>query len=215
MTMHAFVRPALVPNYLAPIQNHEVSNWGEYMKNFAAEHNALAQLLWCDIQEFFCAYCERVIPFSDKGDWGNGHLEHRERISSNPGRMGDWTNLFFSCNDLSSCGHFKDDCAGAFDIADIVDPSQEDPSSYFQYDANGGVAPVEFDHAHPCKAAETIRVFNLDKAPTLRAIRRGIAITVAEFVASCNGCPSQQEKDDFLESVKSIDCPSVYKSLLG
>ena len=129
--------------------------------------------------------------------------------------MGDWTNLFFSCNDPQSCGHFKDSQTGQFNILDIIDPAAEDPSRYFRYDGNGGVSPVEADAAHPQKAAETIRVFNLDKAPALRALRREIATTVEGFILACGGNPSQREKDDFLSSVKSLDCPSVYKSLLG
>ena len=212
--MHAFRRPSLKSGLLDPIHKKQASNWGEYMTEFSDEHHALSQFLWCDVQEFFCAYCERVIPPRDDEAFGNGHIEHRERIRDNQDRMGDWTNLFFSCNDPKSCGHFKDDQAGEFNIADIIDPAVEDPSRYFRYDGNGGVSPVEADAAHPQKAAETIRVFNLDKAPALRAIRRGIAATVEGFIQACDGHPSQQQTDEFLHGVQSLDCPSVYKSLL-
>lgn len=213
--MHAFTRPPLKSRLLDPIQKRLVANWSEYMTKFPNEHNSLSRFLWCDVQEFFCAYCERVISPREGVGYGDGHIEHRERIRDNPARMGDWTNLFFSCNDSNSCGHFKDSQAGQFDIQDIIDPSAEDPSRYFRYDGNGGVSPIEADAARPHKAAETIRVFNLDKAPALRALRRGIAATVEGFILACGGNPSQQEKDDFLNSVKSLDCPSVYKSLLG
>lgn len=212
--MHKFNRPSLSGHLLAPIVSKKVSTWREYKERFPEEHHALSRYLWCDVQEFFCAYCERVVPLSKNGDYGAGHVEHLERIRDNPNRMGDWTNMFFSCDDPMSCGHYKDDHAGKFNLADIVDPSLEDPSAYFQYDGNGGVTAVEADPQHPHKAAETIRVFNLDQAPALRSLRKEIAITVEGFVNACGGCPSRQEKDDFLKSVQSADCPSVYRSLL-
>lgn len=212
--MHFFHRPPCPSHLLAPMLQKKVVNWSDYFKKYPQEHADLSTLLWCTAQEFFCAYCERVIESREGTECGDGHIEHRERISDNPSRMGDWTNLFFSCNDPTSCGRYKDEQAGKFDIADIVDPSIEDPLDYLRYDANGGVGPIESDSAHLHKAAETIRVFNLDKSPSLRALRKSIAATVAAFVESCGGTVTAQERADFLESVKSQDCPSVYKSLL-
>lgn len=213
--MHSFSRPDCPRELLEPILQKKVENWEQYMKMYPNEHHSLSQLLWFKAQEFFCAYCDRVIDISDRGDYGDGHIEHLERISDNPSRMGDWSNMFFSCNDNTSCGHYKDSQAGRFKITDIIDPSKENPLDYLQYDANGGVHPIRGDASQMHKAEETIRVFNLDQAPSLRALRKMIADSVAAFISSFDDGPTNEDIDAFLISVQSEDCPSVYRSLLG
>ena len=209
--MHKFVRTAAPQAELAPLTSGKVSTWGEYMKRYPDEHNKLSRLLWV-MQDFFCAYCERVVDFRDGECYGDGHIEHLERIRDNPGRKGDWTNMYFSCNDVCSCGRYKDAMAGRIDYGKVIDPSTEDPLEYLVYDPNGGVSPRPGDVGKIAKATETIRIFNLDQAPSLRALRKQIAITVEGFLETS---PDVNEVAVFLDDVASSDCPSVYRSLLG
>ncbi len=183
--------------------------WAYFVKKHHQMHIQIRDCLY-DMQSHCCAYCDCQLPHPNTP--GIAHIEHLERRSDNPCRIFDWSNMFLSCNHIDSCGFFKDSSKPKiqFDIHDIVDPSQEDPQDFFQYDPLGTISPrrdVSQDSQH--RAKETIRVFNLN-APRLCNIRQEIAITVSQFQES------QEDAIEFLlENVFNFNCPSVYFTLLG
>ena len=62
------------------------------------------------------------------------------------------------------------------------------------------------------RAEETIRVFNLNKSSRLRNLRRKAAVSVDSFLQNN---PTEEEINYFFSSLGSVDCISVYYTLLN
>ena len=200
--MHKFTRTP------APVDFQRVEktykHWDlEFIKS--EEHSAIATALY-EQQEGYCAYCGIKINEKQTG----GHIEHLERRSDNPQRTFDWNNMFFSCNNLDSCGKFKDNQRLKYDVKDIVDPSREDPADFFTFDALGNVSPLNHSVEH--RALETIRIFNLQDSVRLKRKRAEIAETVKYFLESS---PSEDDITEFLTSLTGQDYISVYYNMLN
>jgi uncharacterized protein (TIGR02646 family) len=126
------------------------------------------------IQGQRCAYCERRTG-PGKND---GHIEHFRCQAGHDALALDWTNLFWSCNDETTCGKFKDKCTGAqglrarFDPTVLLDPSIDDPDDYFLFVVDGSVKVRDgLDELGRQRAIETLRVFNLSDSAFLRKAR--------------------------------------------
>lgn len=104
-----------------------------------------------------CAYCE-----GDLTTLGQ-HIEHFRRKRDFKHLTFVWTNLFWSCDQKDSCGHYKDHGAGPYNVADLIDPCSNDPDAFFRFRSDGtisirpGLTPQQ-EH----RAKETLRVFHLD-----------------------------------------------------
>ena len=115
-----------------------------------------------------CAYCEGSI------DNLGPHIEHFRRKKLHPALTFNWSNLFWSCDQTDSCGHFKDRGAGAYDVADLIDPCLDDPDAFFVFRSDGTIGirhglSAQDEH----RAKETLRVFSLDADwGRLRAMRK-------------------------------------------
>ena len=188
---------------------------GKNWKQFAQtdDHKELRDLLY-EAQGGRCAYCESEVR--KKKDGICGHIEHLNRRKDAPNRTFDWNNLFFSCNRVDSCGNYKDDPKRkiVFDPDDIVDPSRENPSDFFTYDANGNIVPRgDNSKAAKRRASETVRVFNLN-SPSLQGAREG----AAQIVFDCfeNGFLDTEDGiDEFLSHFQTSPYLSVYYALCG
>jgi len=165
------------------------------------EHKQLGTALY-ERQSNYCAYCTRYLK--EKRD---GHIEHLERRSDNSKRTFDWTNMFFSCNDPGSCGKYKDTKKVRFDPKDIVDPSVEDPSDFFCFDAVGLIRARK--GTGQLRAEETIRVFNLN-APKLVGARAAIVCAI-EDLRYC----SDEELDKCIAGMHGQSYLAVWCILLG
>lgn len=105
-----------------------------------------------------CAYCEGDI------DALGQHIEHFRRKGDPAYRhlTFDWRNLFWSCGQRDSCGHFKDHGAGHYNVADLIDPCAEDPDNFFIFRSDGTISVRTGLPAHDeYRAKETLRVFSL------------------------------------------------------
>lgn len=100
-----------------------------------------------------CAYCEADISRGKK------HIEHFRQRDRYPQGTFDWANLFGSCNRSDSCGKHKDNC-GPYHYKDLIKPDEEDPEAYFMFVTDGSIIPRNGKDKH--RAAETLRIFNLD-----------------------------------------------------
>jgi uncharacterized protein (TIGR02646 family) len=104
-----------------------------------------------------CAYCEGSL------DALGQHIEHFRRKSANPALTFDWSNLYWSCDQNDSCGHYKDRGAGPYNVADLIEPCVDDPDRFFVFRADGtinirsGLMPNDI-----WRAEETLRVFSLN-----------------------------------------------------
>ncbi|NEJ60791.1 TIGR02646 family protein [Rhizobium leguminosarum] len=116
-----------------------------------------------------CAYCEGSI------DALGQHIEHFRRKSTFPPLTFDWSNLYWSCDQTDSCGHYKDHGAGPYNVADLINPCLDNPDDFFLFRADGTISiraglPEQNQH----RAVETLRVFGLDAQwGRLRNMRKG------------------------------------------
>lgn len=115
-----------------------------------------------------CAYCEGDIEVLGQ------HIEHFRRKSVHTALTFDWNNLFWSCNQTDSCGHFKDHGAGPYNVADLINPCLDDPDHFFVFRADGTInVRLGLSAQEEHRAKETLRVFSLDADwGRLRAMRK-------------------------------------------
>jgi len=121
-----------------------------------------------------CAYCEG--PLDSLGQ----HIEHFRRKRHFVALTFAWSNLYWSCDQTDSCGHYKDkpnNGPGAYNPNDLLDPCVDDPSQFLRFRSNGtvdvrpGLSAVD---TH--RARETLRVFNLQADfGRLRNMRKQVA----------------------------------------
>ncbi len=116
-----------------------------------------------------CAYCEGSLDILGQ------HIEHfrRKNAAHFPELTFDWDNLFWSCDVVDHCGHYKDRPSGdPYDPNRLIKPDQHDPQSYLYFHSSGEVrVRPHLSNADSDRAFETIRVFNLNQ-PALMALRR-------------------------------------------
>ncbi|HEL5400873.1 TPA: TIGR02646 family protein [Stenotrophomonas maltophilia] len=132
------------------------------------------------MQNSRCAYCEADLAHCGK------HIEHFRQRSRYPAGTFDWVNLFGSCNRKDTCGKHKD-CCGPYNHMDLLKPDVDDPDDFLVFVSDGTIVPkkdLQPNARH--RAAETLRVFNLDaNHGALRHMRRaavaGYLQTAAEF----------------------------------
>jgi uncharacterized protein (TIGR02646 family) len=119
------------------------------------------------IQGERCAYCERRTGDGRK----DGHIEHFRNQANHKNLECAWTNMFWSCNDESTCGKYKDKCSHTsgpqklFDPDHIINPSEEDPEKYFLFVYDGTIHLVEnLSETEQLRAEESLRIFQLRSA---------------------------------------------------
>ncbi|QYU70198.1 TIGR02646 family protein [Leptolyngbya sp. 15MV] len=80
-----------------------------------------------------CAYCEASVD-----DMGY-HIEHFRRKRDFPQLTFEWSNLLMCCGKDDCCGHFKDRGGSPYDVADLIDPTIEEPDLFFWFRESGVV----------------------------------------------------------------------------
>jgi len=165
-----------------------------------------------DMQGRCCAYCEG--PLDVLGQ----HIEHFRRKSHHPYLTFQWSNLFWSCDQRDSCGHFKDHGAGVYSPNDIVNPCLEDPDHFFKFRSNGTIDIREgISAAEAHRAKETLRVFNLDqKFGRLRTMRKCAALPYIQAVDDILGLapPDRTEFIDAeIQAAENLPFSSVIRHL--
>ncbi len=135
--------------------HHGTHSWSDVRP----EHKAEIRLHLQRMQGRRCAYCEGDI------DALGQHIEHFRRKGDPANRclIFDWDNLFCSCEQTDSCGHFKDHGAGSYNVADLINPCSDEPDHFFIFRSDGTISvrrglSVEDER----RARETLRVFSLD-----------------------------------------------------
>jgi uncharacterized protein (TIGR02646 family) len=143
---------------------HGVHTWD----NVSSVHKGEIRTHLETMQGRRCAYCEGDIETLGQ------HIEHFRRKSSHPALTFDWDNLFWSCDQTDSCGHFKDCGAGPYNVTDLINPCCDDPDAFFIFQADGTISIRHgLSAADQHRARETLRVFSLDaKWGRLRAMRK-------------------------------------------
>lgn len=143
---------ATTPPCLASYQ-HGQHNWDDVSPQDKAQIRVCLE----QMQGRRCAYCE-----GDLDALGH-HIEHFWRKCQFRALTFDWSNLYWSCGQTDSCGHFKDHGAGPYDVGDLIDPCCDDPDEFFRFRSDGTITiRPELTPADRHRAEETLRVFNLN-----------------------------------------------------
>jgi len=161
--MRKLDRPNPAPPCLCSY-NHGAHSWNDVQPADKAQIRAHLETM----QGKRCAYCEGSL------DALGQHIEHFRRKSAHPALTFDWNNLFWSCDQNDSCGHFKDRGAGQYNIADLIEPCCDDPDEFFVFRSDGTISVRRGLSAQDeRRAKETLRVFSLDADwGRLRAMRK-------------------------------------------
>ncbi|MBK9263296.1 MAG: TIGR02646 family protein [Polyangiaceae bacterium] len=137
-----------------------------------------------------CAYCEGRL------DELGQHIEHFRSRHRFPELTFAWANLFASCNQEDSCGHWKDQHE-RYDPDDLLDPCVDDPDEFFRFRSDGSIdIRKDLDERRRHRARTTLRVFNLDAhRGRLQLMRRRHLAGFAAMVADVHGLsPSELQQ---------------------
>lgn len=189
--------PACLASY-----RHGRDNWGKVTPlEKATIWTALEQM-----QGLCCAYCESPMIT------GSRHIEHFYQRDRAPALTFAWSNLFGSCNHKASCGKYKDELP-TYRAADLIKPDIDDPEHFLLFVSDGSVAVREkLDQGEHRRAAETIRIFNLN-GPLKHARRNAIAgyiqVEVEALEMLQESIWSREEFDEYIDNVlaSTIDLP--------
>lgn len=188
--MHHLDRQAVpAPGCLADYR-HGAHTWSEVTPDHKAEIRTHLQQL----QGLCCAYCESSL---EQGQ----HVEHFRPRDRFPTLTFAWSNLFWSCDCVDHCGHYKDTSAAAYNPDDLIDPAVDDPERFFRFYSDGQIrVRSEITDAERLRATETLRVLNLEH-DSLRYGRR----------AACSGYV--QEGAELAELAQQLSAVEVQQYL--
>jgi uncharacterized protein (TIGR02646 family) len=166
------------PACLADYQ-HGRDRWGDVVGDDRIQIRGQLELM----QGRRCAYCEGGL------DTLGQHIEHFRRKHHFQALTFSWNNLFLSCDQYDSCGHYKDHGAGPYNVDDLIDPSIDDPDAFFRFRADGTISVRYGLHETQVhKAQETLRVFNLNPHwGRLRRMRKSALSGYVRMVDDCEG----------------------------
>lgn len=171
LNRNACTVPGCLANY-----HHGVHTWDDVNPHSKTEIRLQLELM----QGRRCAYCEG--PLDALGQ----HVEHFRRKHHFPQFTFDWNNLYWSCDQSDSCGHYKDRGAGAYNVNELIDPCTDDPDRYFLFRADGTISiRVGLSPADQHRAKETLRVFNLN--PQWGRLRNMRKAAVSLYVSLVDG----------------------------
>jgi uncharacterized protein (TIGR02646 family) len=182
--------PACLANY-----QHGHHQWDDV----TGENKAQIRQQLQHMQGRRCAYCEGSL------DALGSHIEHFRRKA--PGHFPQltfaWCNLFWSCDQPDSCGHYKDHGAGTYDVNDLIDPCVDNPDTFFRFRTDGTVnVRSDLGAADKHKAEETLRVFNLNPHwGRLRNMRKAAVSAYVSFVDGCVGFSAGELHDFFRDEL--------------
>ncbi|MBB3909721.1 retron system putative HNH endonuclease [Sphingomonas desiccabilis] len=192
---------------------HGTHNWADVSPEHRAEIRAQLETM----QGKRCAYCEGDIEVLGQ------HIEHFRRKGDPAYRhlTFDWNNLYWSCGQNDSCGHFKDTGAGPYNVAHLIDPCLHDPDGFFVFRSDGTVSlRPGLSEQDEHRAKETLRVFSLDAdRGRLRAMRKAaVSGYVADADEAANAGLSPEDIREYfadvLEYAKSFPFFTAIKHVL-
>ena len=174
--------------------DHRTDTW----KSLTGEHKQQIRACLETLQGRRCAYCEGDLDLLGQ------HIEHFRRKSrfQFPELTFAWSNLYWSCDCDDSCGHYKDKRAGAYDVADLLNPCLDDPDKFFRFRSDGRISLRDgLGEIDLRRAQETLRVLNLDPQwGRLRKMRAAVLVGYVSLVDDGAGL-SNGELREYFEDV--------------
>ena len=179
---------------------------------------------WCDVtpedkieiglqleqmQGRHCAYCEASL------DVLGHHIEHFRRRRDFRHLTFVWGNLYWSCDETDSCGHYKDHSAGAYNVNELIDPCVDNPDAFFRFRSDGTISIRsglgEMDRR---RAEETLRVFNLNPMwGRLRNMRRAAIAGYVSLVDPAVGFSTSEWQEFFTDELAQAATQPFYTAV--
>lgn len=156
-----------------------------------------------------CAYCEGDI------DTLGQHVEHFRRKRHYAHLTFNWNNLYWSCDQKDSCGHFKDRGAGPYVVDDLIEPCVDDPDMFFRFRSDGTISiRPELTAADHHRAEETLRVFNLNPQwGRLRNMRRAAVSGYVSMIDPYVGFSADDWREFFSDELERIATQPFYTAI--
>jgi uncharacterized protein (TIGR02646 family) len=156
-----------------------------------------------------CAYCEGPL---DTLGW---HIEHFRTKHSFPHLTFAWPNLYCSCDQKDSCGHYKDNGAGPYVVDDLIEPCIEDPDKYFRFRSDGTISiRAGLTAGDKRRAEETLRVFNLNpRSGRLRNMRKRAVSGYVGMADSSAGLSADDLRDYFRDELQHAVTEPFYTAI--
>ena len=182
--------PTCLANY-----HHGQHTWEDLLPADKAEIRQYLEV----VQGCRCAYCEGSLDLLGQ------HIEHFRRKAPGhfPHLTFEWGNLYWSCDQPDSCGHFKDHGGEPYNVNDLIDPCVDNPDLFFRFRSDGtisirhGLSP---DDLH--KATETLRVFNLHPQwGRLRNMRKAAVSPYVSMIDDAEGFSANDLRQLFVEEL--------------
>jgi uncharacterized protein (TIGR02646 family) len=133
------------------------------------------------------------------------HIEHFRRRAQGhfPQLTFVWSNLYWSCDQQDSCGHYKDHGAGPYNVNELIDPGVDDPDVFFRFRSDGSISVrygLQASDIH--RAEETLRVFNLHPQwGRLRNMRKAAVSGYVSMIDEAAGFTANELRDLFMEEL--------------
>lgn len=149
---------------------HGANRWDDLKPEDRAEIWTCLEAMQGD----WCAYCEGALASLGR------HIEHFRPKGSGkcpwPQGTFEWDNLLGSCDQSDSCGHYKDNGAGAYVLGELINPCDDEPDRYFRFRSDGTISTRGgLSEAEQTRALTTLRVLNLDpEFGRLRQMRKAV-----------------------------------------
>lgn len=134
----------------------------------------------------------------------NLHIDHFKKQSLFPGKVFDWRNWVVDEKNKSYGADKKDDnIRSRKENEKLINPVEEDPHTFFTYQANGNMIPLEaLSKEDRERASFTIQAFNLNHE-LLRRKRMDMMCWVENYVAG------GLSMTDVMDALKDCGFPSV------
>jgi uncharacterized protein (TIGR02646 family) len=192
--------PACLAGY-----SHPVNRWDDVTSAAKQEIRVSLEA----VQGRRCAYCE-----GDIGILGQ-HIEHFRRKRHFPHLAFAWDNLYWSCDQTDSCGHYKDHGAGPYNIDDLIEPCLHDPEAFFRFRSDGTISlRSDLTAGDRHRAEETLRVFNLNpKWGRLRNMRKAAVSGYVKMVDADVGFSADDWRDFFAEELERAAMHPFYTAI--
>ena len=194
--------PACLAGY-----SHPANCWDDVTTAHRADIRARLE----QMQGRRCAYCEG--PLDSLGQ----HIEHFRRKGNGhyPHLAFDWNNLYWSCDQTDSCGHFKDHGAGTYEVNELVDPCIDAPDRFFRFRSDGTISiRTGLSGLDQRRAQETLRVFNLNPQwGRLRNIRKAAVSPYVYLVDGAHGLLIQELQEYFTDELSHAVASPFYTAI--
>ncbi|NOQ25583.1 MAG: TIGR02646 family protein [Bacteroidales bacterium] len=192
------------------INKKEPDFYAKYLKKESpTEWKTLSQAIGSNVREHIldieqnnqCAYTEIALDHNSR----NSHIDHFKKRALFPEETFNWNNLLVSCNRENYGAKYKDKHIHKQDYNNILNPTIDNPSSFFHYSFTGNIGEKTIDKINGERVANTISLFGLNNKSLVE--RRATIAEQVKIYSNQLSLPEIKEVigefDSFVENIYS------------